>query len=175
MVNLAGHQIEESEPARSYVPIYYPNVSDPSKAQPLELAAGAEVTADFRLSTVTGVNVHVHCPHPAGESELITLLTEGLAGVDTHQRQAWLMGNDQTIAGVLPGHYIVSVDGRNGSTSVARKAIDVGQSDFSVDLAMAPAPSVSGKVVFVDPDRRPRRAAYVRLVAESNGSAIARV
>jgi hypothetical protein len=173
-VNLPGRQIEPGEPARSYAPVYYPNASDPGGAQPLELVAGAEVTADFRLSTVTGVNVHIHCPHAPGQSALITLLTEGLQGVDTHQRQAWLIGNDQTIAGVLPGHYIVSIDGRNGDTSSARKAIDVGQSDVSVDLTMAPAASVSGKVIFKDPDHRPRRPAYIRLVAESNGAAIAR-
>ncbi len=175
LVNVPGRQIEAGEPARSYAPVYYPNASDPGKAQPLELAAGAEVTADFRLSTVTGVNVHVHCPHPAGQTPLITLLTEGLAGVDAHQRQAWLMGNDQTIAGVLPGHYTVQIDGRNGDTSSARKEIEVGQSDVNVDLAMAPPPKVSGKVVFKDPNLRPHRPAYVRLVAESNGSAIARV
>ena len=173
-VNLPGRQTESAEPVRSYAPVYYPNASDPSRAQPLELVAGAEVTADFRLSTVTGVNVHVHCPHPPGQSALITLLTEGLQGVDTSQRQVWLMGNDQTIAGVLPGHYIVSIDGRNGNTSSARKAIDVGQSDVSVDLTMLPAASVGGKVVFKNPDNRPHRPAYIRLVAESNGAAIAR-
>ena len=173
-INVPGRKTEPGEPARSYAPVYYPNASEPNGAQPLELIAGAEVTADFRLSTVTGVNVHVHCPHPPLQSALVTLLTEGLQGVDTNQRQVWLIGNDQTIAGVLPGHYIVSIDGRNGDTSSARKAIDVGQSDVSVDLAMAPAPSVSGKVIFKDPDHRPRRPAYIRLVAESNGASIAR-
>ena len=109
-----------------------------------------------------------------GQTALITLLTDGAAGVETHQRQAWLFGNDQTIAGVLPGHYVVLVDGRNGNTSSGRKAIDVGQSDVVVDLTMEPAPTVGGKVVFKDPQRRPRRPAYVRLIDESNGGALAR-
>jgi hypothetical protein len=173
-VNPPDRQFEPGEPIRSYAPVYYPNASEPGRAQPLELIAGAQVTADFRLSTVTGVNVKIHCPHPPGQAALITLLTEGLQGIDTHQRQAWLFGSDQTIAGVLPGHYIVSVEGRNGDTSLARKAIDVGQSEVSVDLTLAPAASVSGKVNFNDPDHQPRRPTYIRLVAESNGAAIAR-
>lgn len=162
------------EPARSYAPVYYPNASDPNSAQPLELAAGAEVTADFRLATVTGVDLHVRCQHPAGKSALISLLSDGAAGVDAYQRQVWVFGDDQTIAGVLPGHYTLSVDGKNGYEASARKEIDIGQSDLSVELSMAPPPSVSGNVVFKDPARKPRRAAYVRLVAESNGTAIAR-
>lgn len=175
-LRIPGQEVESarSEPAQSYLPVYYPNANDPSSATPLELAPGAEVTADFRLSITTGVNVHVHCAHPAGQSALITLLTDGAAGVETHQRQAWLFGNDQTIAGVLPGHYVVLVDGRNGNTSSGRKAIDVGQSDVVVDLTMEPAPTVGGKVVFKDPQRRPRRPAYVRLIDESNGGALAR-
>ena len=162
------------EPARSYAPVYYPNANDPNSAQPLELAAGAEVIADFRLATVIGVNLHVHCPHPSGKSLLVNLLSDGAAGVDASQRQVWLFGDDQTIAGVLPGHYTLSVDGKNGYEASARKAIDVGQSDVSAELSMSPPSSISGKVVFKDPNHKPRRATYVRLVTES-GTAIARL
>ncbi len=175
-LRIPGQEAEgaPSEPARSYAPDYYPNASDPNGAQPLEVAPGAEVTADFTLSTTSGVDLHIHCPQMAGQSALITLLSGGAAGVDAPQRQAWLFGNDQTIAGVLPGHYLVLVEGRNGNTSSARKAIDVGASDVTVDLAMQPPPTVSGKVTFKDSEGRPRRPAYVRLIDESNGVALAR-
>ena len=163
------------EPAPSFLPAYYPNSNDPNGAQPLELTPGAEVRADFRLSVTSGVNVHVHCPHTPGQTALVTLLSDGAAGVDTNQRQVWLMGNDQTtIAGVLPGRYIVSINGRNGTTASARKAIDVGASDVTVEVTLEPAPTVSGKVVFKDAARRPRRPAYLRLVDESTGAALAR-
>ncbi|HVO99626.1 MAG TPA: carboxypeptidase-like regulatory domain-containing protein [Bryobacteraceae bacterium] len=161
------------EPLRSYPPAYYPG-SDASGAQPLELAPGAEVTADFQLQTVTGVNVHVHCPHPRGQSVIMYMTSEGVAGVETFQREIWLTGDDQTVGGVTPGLYTVRVEGRNGNTSSARKTINVGQSDVSVDLTLAPGASVSGTVVFQDPAPKPQRAVYVRLVDESNGASMNR-
>jgi hypothetical protein len=175
-INIPGREFEggPTEPARSYAPVYYPNTNDSHEAQPLELATGAEFTADFRLRTITGVNVHVHCPHPSGQSALISLLSEGIAGAETYERQAWLTGSDHTIAGVAPGHYVVMVAARSGGTASARKAIDVGGSDVTVELELASAPSVGGKVIFKDPARKPGRPVYVRLIDDSNGAVIVR-
>jgi hypothetical protein len=87
-----GQQVEStlSEPARSYAPVYFPNANDADGARPIELGPGADVSADFRLSTITGVNLHVHCPHPAGQSPLIALLTDGAAG----RRRVQMTGAD---------------------------------------------------------------------------------
>lgn len=169
-----GSENARAEPVQSYSPVYFPNTSDPSGARPLELPAGAEVTADFRLTTISGVNVRVRSAHERGKTPLITLLTEGVAGVETHQRQVWLTGTEQVISGVLPGHYTVSVDGRNGDTSSGRMSIDVGQSDVDVEIAMRPAPKVSGKIIFKNSGQPPARQVYIRLVDEATGGVINR-
>ncbi len=89
-------------------------------------AQSVEVTAYFKLFTTTGLTVHVHCTHTRGVSVLISLLKDGVAGVDSYEREVWMFGDDQIVAGVLPGHYTVLVAGQNWNTSSARKAIDVG-------------------------------------------------
>lgn len=148
---------------RSFAPVYYPNAAEPGAAQAIDLAAGAEVNADFRLTTVTGVNAHIHCEHPQGQQLQVSLVTDGIEGVPTFQRQEWMYGNDQIIAGVLPGRYQLRVDGRNAS-GVARRAIDVGAADLNLDVTLTPLPAVSGTVTF--PGKRPSRTVYVRLVDE---------
>lgn len=175
-INITAQEVENgpTEPARSYAPVYYPHTNDSHEAQPLELRPDAEFTADFRLRTVTGVNVRVHCPHPSEQSALISLLSEGIASGETYQRQVWLSRSDQTIAGVAPGHYVVMVEVGTGDTASARKAIDVGGSDVTVELELASAPSVVGKVIFKDPGRKPSRSVYVRLIDDSTGAVISR-
>ena len=53
-------------PTPAYAPTYYPNATDARGATPLVLRPGAELRADFTLLTITGVNIHVHCPNAAG-------------------------------------------------------------------------------------------------------------
>jgi Carboxypeptidase regulatory-like domain len=166
-----GDDNAPEEPSEAYAPVYYPNAGEPSGARPLELAAGAEARADFRLSSIGGVNVRVHCPLPKGKAALISLVTDGAAAVDAYQRQEWMYSDDQIVTGVFPGHYMLRVEGRNGYTDSARTAIDVGASDVTVELAMQPATRVHGSVVFKDPARRPRRAVTVRLIDESTNGA----
>jgi uncharacterized GH25 family protein len=163
----------DAQPIRSFAPVYYPNAAEPGAAQAIELAAGAEMNADFRLTTVTGVNLHVHCEHPQGEQILVSLITEGIEGVSTYQRQEWMTGQDQIIAGVLPGRYQLRVEGRNGSTAMARRTIEVGGADMNMDVALTTSPSVSGTATF--PGKRPSRTVYIRLVDESNNATLSRV
>ncbi len=171
-VGLPGRE-SDTQPVRSFAPVYYPNAAEPGAAQAIELAPGAEVSADFRLMTVLGVNVRVHCEHPQGQQMLVSLVSEGIEGLDTFQRQEWMYGNDLTIAGVLPGKYQLRVEGRNGATSMARRMIEVGGADLNLDVALTTWPSVSGTVTF--PGKRPSRTVYVRLVDESNNATISRV
>jgi hypothetical protein len=166
--NFGPDREADAQPVPSFAPAYYPNAAEPGAAQAIDLAPGAEMNADFRLTTVTGVNVHIHCEHPQGQQLQVSLVTDGIEGVPTFQRQEWMYGNDQVIAGILPGRYQLRVDGRNGS-GVARRAIEVGATDLNLDVTLTSLPAISGKVTF--PGRRPRRTVYVRLVDETtNGS-----
>jgi hypothetical protein len=129
------------------------------------------MNADFRLTTVTGVNLHIHCDRPQGQQLQVSLVTDGIEGVPAFQRQEWMYGNDQIIAGVLPGRYQLRVEGRNG-IGVARRAIEVGAADLNLDVTLTPLPAISGTVTF--PGKRPSRTVYVRLVDESTNAAVFR-
>jgi len=171
--NIGRERDADAEPVRSFAPIYYPNAVEPGAAQAIELAPGVEMSADFRLTTVSGVNLHVRCEHPQGQQVLVSLVTDGIEGVTSIQRQEWMFGPDQTIAGILPGRYELRVEGRNGSTAIARRMIEVGSADLSVEVALTTRPSVSGTVKF--PGKRPSRTVYIRLVDESNNATVSRV
>jgi len=73
--------------------------------------------------------------------------------------------------GIPPGHYVVrvTVNGRS-----MRKPVDVGAGNVTVEFTPQPAPSVSGKVTFKNPDARPKRSMYVRMVNQETGFAVAR-
>ena len=95
----------------AYAPAYYPNAIDISGASPLSVAPGAEVHADFTLRTINGVNVHVHSPNAKRGSGMLSLLADGIEGVQGFQRQASLTGESQTIFSVPPGRYTVRIAG----------------------------------------------------------------
>jgi len=161
----------DAQPFRSFAPVYYPNAAEPGAAQAIELAPSAEINADFQLTPVTGVNIHIHCEHPQGQQLQVSLVTDGIEGVPTFQRQEWMYGNDQIIEGVLPGRYQLRVEGRNG-VGVARRAIELGGADLNLDVTLTPLPAVTGTVTFRG--KRPNRTVYVRLVDEATGAAVFR-
>jgi len=159
-----------NEPAPAYAPAYYANALDINGASPLVLAAGAEVKADFTLRTLNGVNVHVRAPgiKPGSSTARLSLLADGIEGVQGFQRQTYLIGEAQTIFGVPPGRYTVQVIGAGPNALVARKTIDVGASDVNVELQLQPPPSITGKIMFAG--ARPRGSLYARLVSDKTGS-----
>jgi len=166
-----------SEPTAAYAPLYYPSASDLHNASALILKPGSEIRADFRLRTVTGVNVRVNCSNAAGRTGLLSLIAdriEGAEGAEGFQRQINFYGNGQTIAGVPPGRYVVRIAGSGENPFSVRKTIDVGAIDVTVDLPIQPAPLVSGKVTFANASARPKSSLYVRLQNDANTSALTR-
>jgi hypothetical protein len=165
---------QPSAPTPAYAAIYYPNATDARGAAPLVLRSGAEAKADFTLPTVSGFNVHVNCGNATGRNGLLSLLADGIEGVEGFQRQLSFSGNSQTISGVPPGRYIVRIAGSGDNPFAVRKTIDVGTSDVTVDLTLQPPPSISGKVTFKNPGVKPRATLYVRLVNDANGATVVR-
>jgi len=156
------------------MPAYYPNATDARAAAPVVLRPRGEAKADFTLLTINGVNVHVTCSNCTGRKGLLSLLADGLEGVEGFQRQLNFVGRAESITGVPPGRYTVRLAGAGQNPFSIRKTIDVGASDVNVDMAIQPAPSVSGKVTLKNPNVQPRGTVYVRLQNETTGSVIAR-
>jgi hypothetical protein len=165
---------QPSEPTAAYAPNYYPGASDLAGASPVILEAGGEVRADFTLRTTTGVRVIVNCPNAEGRSGMLSLVADGVEGPAGFQRQLNFYGMRQTIPAVPPGRYQVHLAGGGENPFSARKTIDVASTDVTVELALQPPPSVSGRVVFANPAARPKSTVYVRLIDEVDGPLRAR-
>ncbi len=160
---------ETPEPSPAYAPTYYPGGSDFLSAKPVLLLPGGEVRADFTLRTVSGVNVQVKCSNTDGRSGRLNLISEELEGVEGFQRTLNFYGGSATLPGVPPGRYVVRLSGNGDKPFSVRKTVDVSTMDVTVDLALQPPPSVSGRVTFANPSTRPKSTVYVRLHNDANG------
>src|SRR5216684_2833213 len=78
--------------------------------------------------------------------------------------------NRRPSPGFRPDAMFVRATGVGENAFSTRKTIDVGASDVTVELQMQAAPSVSGKVVFANPNAKARSALSVRLVSEDTNS-----
>jgi hypothetical protein len=149
--------------AAAYVPIYYPSTPDPSKAAPILLKPGQEARVDFTLTTVAGANVTVRHDAPPGTSGTLTLSSDGLAGIPVVQQARQLLvtprprsqppqvseGQTQTLKGVPPGHYTVTLTGSvRGSFVEASAPVDINGVDIAADLATKPMPKIGGTIQF---------------------------
>ncbi len=174
----------------AYAPVYYPNTADPAKATPIVVKPGEEARADFQLRTVANGSVTVRVNGPAGTKGTVTLTYDGVAGtVATQQAQQLTLGflppspdgqepvkQIQTLQGVPPGRYKLTVSGAlSGAALAATASVDVNGSDVTVDLTLKPPPKVEGTVHLV-PGASPKGAILVSIRGEVSGSvATARV
>lgn len=164
-----------SVPTPGYAPTYYPNATDVGAAGLLAMIPGAEARADFRLVTILGATIQVNCPDARARNGMLSILSDGIEGVQGLQRQLNFIGQSQSIPGVPPGRYTVRLTGTGDPPFTARKTIEVGSSDVVVDLTMQSPTSVSGKVTFKNAGMRPRGSMYAVLVNEATGGQLARM
>ena len=175
------------ERSEAFIPIYYPNTTDVSRAAPLILKPGEEVRADFTLTSTPGATVTIKHDAPAGTKGTISLMSDGIAGNEGFQEQVALTeipaaaapaegrpaAFDERFTGVPPGRYVVQVVGKNGTTDLgARKPIDVNGSDVTVELALRPFATVSGTVHFKNAGGKPPASMLETLVREGSGGTI---
>lgn len=137
---------------------YYPNAADPGAAEPLILKAGQEAEANFTLLPVPAVTVEVHCEQFENLTKHYALTMAGLSGNQVHVRNGIETGDLFHFWSVTPGHYTLQAEATDGrSTWYATNELDVAASDIEVDVALHPAPSLSGIVVAESSGSLPRQ------------------
>jgi hypothetical protein len=148
-----------------YPATYYPGATDIREAAPVTLKSGAEVEADVPLRATTGVHVHVRCPGSGRENDgcpgdpVLTL--HSFAGIG-----AYLEPDPDAVP---PGRYTLLV---KGGDKTARRIVDVGSGDLTVDLTLKPDPLITGKVSFKSGPPKPGATLYVGLVDETSGNEV---
>ncbi len=141
-----------------YVPFYYPGVTDPGQAAPLELRAGGDIQGvDFRLTRTRTVRVRGRVLNAAtGRLErgiVVFLLPRGsgtaASGPRTQNAIVDAQGNFE-IRGVAPGSYLLSAfQADQQRRFFARLPIDVGAANLEgLNLTLGPGLEIAGRVRF---------------------------
>jgi hypothetical protein len=159
---------EAGKPPSPYALTYFPSGNDARAATPLILHPRAEVEADFTLRPAVGSNLHFVCPSSPCTGSL-TLNSAGIGGAETLVRTMDI-AQTNVIPGVQPGRYVVRYTGTDGNI---RKEIEVAGADFIVEIIPKPAPTLTGKVTFQNPQDQPRHPVLVTLMDEDTGEAVA--
>jgi hypothetical protein len=137
----------------AYTPTYFPGVSDPAQAAPIDVRAGDEVP---------GINLRLVPSHAVRVSGRVRLATgEAPRGVSVNlfPRGAGMMRGDQKFAGVdehgnfeirgvAPGSYTALANSSaDGKRVQARADVEVGNSDVDgVQLTLRPGVEIPGQV-----------------------------
>jgi hypothetical protein len=127
-----------------YVPTYYPGVTDPSGAAPLDVAAGSQLTGmELRLSKTRTVRVRGRVVNATGVQGRQTMVM--LVPKDRSFIGSMMMGNGRAVVdprgvfelrGVAPGSYVVTASLYDSNRSyVARYPIEVGSTNVE-DVAL---------------------------------------
>jgi Carboxypeptidase regulatory-like domain len=165
-------------PAKVYVPVFYPGVSDPTQTQPVELRPGDEMNG-INLTLNLQRAVHV-------KGRILTSNGRGAKGAEVSLSQIPSSGyvieaeadaaGRFDIAAVPPGSYLLeaqlSEDGDSGRVFMGRAAVSVVDTNVEVpDVAVFSGATVSGHIR-VEGDRKismGRTRASLRPVSSSEG------
>jgi hypothetical protein len=131
----------------TYVPLYYPGISDPSGAAAVELAAGQDMRGvDFILRRAHGVSVRGHVAKPAGAPTVsVGLSASAMGGISNNTNDP---EGKFELRGVPPGAYTLTARTNVASKMyVANRILQVGGGDIEgIELVLAPPVDLSGVV-----------------------------
>jgi len=140
----------------SYAPTYYPGTNDPSRALPLDLRGGQEVTGlDFSVQLLPTVRVRGRVTNgstgAAVRGAMVVLTpreTELRAFFSRNQDVTDTAQGDFEIRGVIPGSYYLSATWYDqGRSMSARIPLDVGSSDVEgMPLSLTPSGTLEGQI-----------------------------
>lgn len=152
-------RIHDTKRKASYAPTYYPNAFDLRGAEPLEIKAGMEASADLSVRLAPGAKVDFVCKGLGDRRALVHLITDGPEGVQSFQSAAYTYREAHSIEAVPPGRYLLRVTAPGTPPYHAEKMIDVGLVDTAVELEPLPSVPVSGslEVSRTAPTEKPAR------------------
>ncbi len=150
MVFSRGGQNQQQPDDLTYVPTYYPGVSDLKQASVVTLKPGDEATVDISVSKQKTVHVRgtVSGDLPEGMGAMAMLMPRDLS-IFEGPRGAPVIGGNFDIAGILPGSYllIVTAQGPNSARKVAKEEVDVGPDGVEgLSLALASTTNLKGAI-----------------------------
>jgi hypothetical protein len=154
-----------ARPSLTYVTAYYPHASDPSGAAFLKLSSGVEARADMSLVTAPGVKLSISCSVCAGRRSTISLVQEGLDGLDSTLRSSTMVGNRLMLTGIPAGHYTarVAASDESGSPVLAQATVDATGNQTEVVLAPEHTAAVSGTLRLNAKAGKPQRPLSISL------------
>jgi len=138
-----------------YAPVFYPGVIQFDQAQPVPLAAGEEVRAEFSMRQVKTVEVAgrvLAADGRAASGAMVLLYISDAVNWSDHLDANTNSRGEFMIKGVPPGSYIVSAQQleEGGRRLFAQKKLEVGNENIdSVLLAFSQGATVRGRIVAV--------------------------
>jgi hypothetical protein len=152
----------------AFVPQYFPNTTDPTRAGAIVLNPGGEARADFALTPTPAVALRVHCEGLEGTQKLVSLIRDGIRGTEAFERQQHVNGDVEFH--VPPGHYLVRATATSANTDYsASQPIDAEGGETEVRLTLRQVPAVAGVVEFPEGVPRPSSTMLVHAIREDNG------
>ena len=133
----------------TYLPTYYPGVSELSEATPIEAQAGGEIPVDFTLTRSPTVRITGSIVNPGSdetEGYNVVLIAPGVGPVGANINQD---RSKFEIQGVAPGNYILEAQsyGPRNVARGAREAITVGSAPLDgIKLALSPPIQIRGTI-----------------------------
>jgi protocatechuate 3,4-dioxygenase beta subunit len=146
-----------SDLGRQYAPVFYPGVLQLDQAQPVTVAAGEEVQAEFALRHVKTVEIQGHVIAADGRPATHAYVLLSVPEVGDDWGEELSAGSDAkgefTIKGVPPGSYILSGQQHDGDKHyMARQKVEVGNDNIaSIVIAFGKGRTINGRVVTASP------------------------
>ncbi len=165
----------------SYVPFFYPGVTDPGQAAPLEVRAGGDLHGvDFRLARTRTVRVRGKVgaapDGPRVDRGLVVFLFPrgGTVGALRNQNSIVDSQGNFEIRGVPPGSYVLTAfQSDRQRRFFARQPVEVGSATVEgINLVLLPGMEFAGRVRFEDGTGK-LEGLRVRLASRNGPGAIA--
>lgn len=135
-----------SGPQPSFLPVFFPNTTDPRTAAPITVKNGEEATANVTLTPAAGYTITVRADGQQRYRLRANLLSDGAQGVDCHRVQD-LYSAFAGFDSVPPGHYrlrVESLDTAKPGSDI--EPVDISSSDVEVAVHLKAPFTVSGTI-----------------------------